>query len=302
MTLLSLDDINNLDIVDFLDAIGVTPQKISGHNYWYLSPLPGRNEKTPSFKVNRHLNRWYDFGTKEGSTLVDFGIRYFDCTIQELREKLSSPRPQQTIVAHTPIILNDPPDQKLQVLHTYPIRSFYLLRYLWERRIPVSVAQRYCVEAQYTFGPKPYYAIGFPCDAGGYELRNKFHKYSSSPKSPTHIDNHSDDLAIFEGFFDMLTFVSIIHPSISNLPDLLVLNSISFFSTARPIMAPYRQKHLFLDNDATGDKHTREALQSSPTYIDHRPIYKGYKDLNQWACNIGKASSHPPEDQGRNSP
>ncbi|HMH35256.1 MAG TPA: CHC2 zinc finger domain-containing protein [Puia sp.] len=82
-------ELNNLDIVDYLASIGHFPRKIKGHNYWYLSPL--RTEKTPSFKVNRNLNRWKDFGTGEGSSLVDFGIRYFNCTIKELLITLSGP-------------------------------------------------------------------------------------------------------------------------------------------------------------------------------------------------------------------
>ncbi len=51
---------------------------------------PLREEKTPSFKVNRKLNRWYDHGLGKGSNLVDFGILYNKCTIGEFMQKLSS--------------------------------------------------------------------------------------------------------------------------------------------------------------------------------------------------------------------
>jgi DNA primase len=49
-----------------------------------------RAEKTPSFKVNRKLKVWYDHATGEGGNLVDFGIRYFKCTVAELLQRLSS--------------------------------------------------------------------------------------------------------------------------------------------------------------------------------------------------------------------
>jgi Toprim-like len=305
---MSLEEINRLDIVDYLAALGIDPKKVSGQNYWYLSPLPGRNEKTPSFKVNRKLNRWYDFGTGEGATLIDFGIRYYNCTIHEFLEKFSGLHPDIPIPAAQPHsnvpqaypARPDEPEKTITILDTRPLTSFYLTRYLWERRIPLDVAQRYCREVQYTFGPKPYYAIGFPNDAGGYELRNRYHKYSSRPKGPTHLRHGSPHLAVFEGFFDMLTFVTFIALPEAQHPDLLVLNSTAFFESALPLMDPYRRKHLFLDNDPTGDKYSLIARDPHAGFIDHRALYKGYKDLNAWACHIGKPlilpfqSAHPP--------
>jgi hypothetical protein len=285
---MTLEEINKLDIVDYLASIGIQPQKISGRNFWYLSPFPDRNERTPSFKVNRQLNRWWDFGTGEGSTLIDFGIRYYNCTIRELTEKFSGGITTTENVPQKQAAREAEAEQKIQILETYPLRSFYLERYLWERRIPLDVARQYCVEAQYTFGPKPYYAIGFKTDAGGYELRNKFHKYSSSPKSPTLISHGAKDIAVFEGFFDMLTFVSHINTTAKDLPDLLVLNSTSFFESHIPIMDSYRHKHLFLDNDATGDKYTGMVVGKAG-YTDHRDLYGGHTDLNQWATHFGMA-------------
>ena len=101
MAPMSLEEINRQDIVDYLATLGIEPKKVNGQNYWYLSPLPGRNEKTPSFKVNRKLNRWWDFGTGEGSTLIDFGIRYYNCTIHEFLEKFSGPHLDTPIPARS---------------------------------------------------------------------------------------------------------------------------------------------------------------------------------------------------------
>ncbi|MDQ6845614.1 MAG: CHC2 zinc finger domain-containing protein [Bacteroidota bacterium] len=60
---------NRIDLVDYLSNLGYRPQKIKNNDYWYLSPL--RNEKTASFKVNRKLNVWFDFGEGNGGDLVD---------------------------------------------------------------------------------------------------------------------------------------------------------------------------------------------------------------------------------------
>src|SRR6056297_1547437 len=47
-------------ILEYLKAQGEEPAKISGDNFWFNSPIRS-GDKTPSFKVNARLNRWYDF-------------------------------------------------------------------------------------------------------------------------------------------------------------------------------------------------------------------------------------------------
>ncbi len=77
---------NQIDLVDYLYSLGIQPQKIKNNDYWYLSPL--RAEKTASFKVNRKLNAWYDFGLGQGGNIIDFGILYHNCTVAELLKKI----------------------------------------------------------------------------------------------------------------------------------------------------------------------------------------------------------------------
>ena len=289
MVILSLEEINKLDIVDFLASIGIHPKQTNGHLYLYRSPLPGMTVTGACMTVNRKLNLWWDSGSKEGSTLVDFGARYYNCTIRELKERLSC----HMDVSHNYPMSDTEAEQKMQVLTTYPIRSFYLLHYLWQRRIPIDVAHQYCVEAQFTFGPQPYYAIGFRNNGGGYELRNRFHKYTSLPKAPTLVNHNAKDIAIFQGFFDMLTFVTFTDTPVIDLPDLLVLNSRSYLDSSMPPLGAYRYKHLFLGNDPVGEKLTRLILARESGYLDHRSLYNGYNDLNNWVCHFGKAFIPP---------
>jgi DNA primase len=76
-----------MDIVDYLSSLGFNPTKVRRNHYWYLSPF--RDETTPSFKVNRNINRWYDFGEGEGGNLVDFGLEYYKCSVSELLKKVN---------------------------------------------------------------------------------------------------------------------------------------------------------------------------------------------------------------------
>jgi DNA primase len=67
---LSVEEARQIDLVNYLSTRGCGAVKIRNDDYWYLSPL--RNETTPSFKVNRKLNRWYDHGLGKGGNIIDF--------------------------------------------------------------------------------------------------------------------------------------------------------------------------------------------------------------------------------------
>ncbi len=53
-------------------------------------------------------------------------------------------------------------------------------------------------------------------------------------------------------------------------------------------MQTYNRVHLFLDNDPAGDKWTAKAVSVNPQkFVDERPLYKGYKDVNDWHQHLG---------------
>ncbi|MEP6727285.1 MAG: CHC2 zinc finger domain-containing protein, partial [Bacteroidota bacterium] len=79
MKKMSIKDAKKTDMVDYLSAKGHEPIKVRGADYWYRSPF--RLEKTPSFKVNRQANIWYDHGTGQGGNFIDFGILYHKCSV-----------------------------------------------------------------------------------------------------------------------------------------------------------------------------------------------------------------------------
>jgi DNA primase len=85
---LNCKEAKSMDIVTYLESLSIKPEKVNGNDYWYLSPL--RDEKTPSFKINRKLNVWYDHGIGKGGKLVDLGILLHHCSVQEFLEKLNT--------------------------------------------------------------------------------------------------------------------------------------------------------------------------------------------------------------------
>ncbi len=272
------------DMVDYLSKLGIEVVKIRGNDFWYHSPL--RQEKTPSFKINRKMNRWFDFGEGAGGNLIDFAIRYNNCTAGDFLQMLADGQ----YALHQPgSVLAAPAKQTITILGDHSLRSTALLNYLKERRIPLHFAENYCREVCYQLGKGTYSAIGFKNNSGGFELRNEHFKGSSSPKDITTILNKAQELSVVEGSFDFLSYLVMIgqEPAM----DFLILNSLALFDRALPIMEQYAKVHLYLDNDKAGKNCVLQARSVSDRYVDESALYHNYKDLNDFL-------GHKPIDNG----
>lgn len=286
-----------IDLVDYLASLGHQPQKVNNQDYWYLSPL--RDEKTPSFKINRKLNVWYDHATRKGGNLIDFGTQYFKCSVAELLQRLSrqavpsfSFHPQQQ-TGHLHSIQTSPagekkenPESKIVIVDSRELADKSLLDYLHKRNIPQDIAGRFCQEVDFLLYGKKQTVIGFQNNAGGYELRSPNFKGSSSPKDITFIDNGSKSLSVFEGFFNYLSYRTMSHNAREPLTNFLVLNSLSFFQKSRNLMEDHERINLYLDRDKAGTNCVQEALQwNQHLYKDQSYLYGNQKDLNDWLVN-----------------
>jgi len=211
---MNCEQANQIDLVNYLHALGFDPSKIRREDHWYISPF--RNEKEASFKVNKTKNVWYDHGLGKGGSLVDFATEYYRCNVSETQQKLVSFQEQKNILknivlrppVHPQNILLDDKDAGETAIKiiaaSHPLKDPSLCRYLEQRRIDKNIADRYCHEVIFTINnkEKQYRAIGFKNSAGGYELRNEYFKGSSSPKYVTYMDNKAQNIKVFEGFFD----------------------------------------------------------------------------------------------------
>jgi len=276
----SLEEAREIDLVDYLSALGYEPARIRNADYWYLSPL--RNEKTPSFKVNRRLNRWFDHGLGKGGNLIDFGIAYNQCSVSDFLQKFRA-----GLFVHQPVLdrsfqPQQQPESRIQILRVKPLFSTTLLHYLSQRKIPLKIASEFCKEVVYELGGKQSHGIGIENNSGGYEIRSPFAKISSSPKDITVIDNGAKRVSVFEGFFDLLSFMAINEKEQLDAQNNVVLNSLSLFEKARPILETHNQVSLYLDRDEAGLDLTKHALSLSEQYRDASALYSNHKDLNEW--------------------
>jgi hypothetical protein len=297
MEKLTCEKAKQIDLVDYLASLGHQPEKIRNNDYWFLSPL--RTENTPSFKVNKKLNLWYDHATGKGGDLVNFGTQYFNCSTSDLLERLSrqpdfSFHPQlktDTQQADVSPLAGEKKEanDKIVVIASRPLTEAGLLQYLKERNISLAVAQSSCREVDFLLYGRQYTVIGFPNNAGGFELRSKEFKGSSSPKDIAFFDSGSNQLAVFEGFFNYLSYREIHKDQPADLTNFLVLNSLSFFEKSRSLMDSYEKTNLYLDRDKGGISCTAQALQwNRHRYTDQSSLYAGRNDLNDWLKNQNK--------------
>jgi DNA primase len=282
--------IRETDMVAYLQSLGYEPAAIkkNGTDYWYLSPL--RNECEPSFHVNRATNEWYDFPLAAGGNMVDFCLRYYGCSVGELLLKYDADFSLRGLPVFDSELygLQVPRASKLVVTEVRNLYAYPLKNYLHERSIPVSVANLVCKEVSYEISGRSYYGIGFKNDAGGWELRNKNFKQSSSPKDITTLRFGAPSVQVFEGFMDFLSYRAL-HPyQEPGTTDFVVLNGAGMFERALPFLEHHERVGLWLDRDVTGQAYTQYAISLGSKYRDESGLYSRHKDLNDWLIHKGE--------------
>lgn len=89
---MTITDVKQIRISDYLHSLGYNPVKQQGGNLWYKSPF--RQESEPSFKVNTELNLWYDFGAGKGGNIIALAQElYASDDLRCLLEKIAEQAP-----------------------------------------------------------------------------------------------------------------------------------------------------------------------------------------------------------------
>ena len=273
---LSCEKARDLSIQGVLERSGHFPSRESDKEAWFLSPF--RSETQASFKVSKKLNRWYDHGAGIGGNVIDLVCLITKSTVKEALQLVNEGQPFFSF--HQQTILNSLTTEQIQIIEIKELSHIALKDYLTSRKISLNTASKLCKEVHYGFKNRDYFAIGLKNDSGGWELRNKYYKNSSTPKDVTHIKNGNNKLIVTEGMFDMLSLLD------ENMEleweyDFLILNSTAFLEKAKKISNGYDTIELYLDNDITGNKMTEILMEHPKNCIDRSYQYKGYKDINE---------------------
>lgn len=269
-----------ISIRNVLESFSLFPSKDNSKAAFYFAF--DREEKTPSLFVNFVKNIAFDFGTGKKYDIVSLvqGIKL--CSVSEALEYLS-----KFDFSFQQQICNITKDEsKYEILSISEVKHNALIQYLKERRIENNI--HLLKEIHYKISNKKYFGIGFKNDTNGYEVRNKYSKICIGRKDITTIKNKSNNLRIFEGFMDYLSFIQMKKTLDEQLSDYVILNSVSMIFKLKKIIENYEKIGLYFDNDEAGNRATNELKQLNPYVEDNRILYQNYKDLNDFI--MGKIS------------
>lgn len=266
-----------IPIADFLNAMGIQPQKQKGGILWYNAPY--RKERTPSFKVDTAKKVWFDFGTGKGGDIFDLAGEFIGSEDFLLRAAFIAKSGTCPLPALEQPQRSEEKETVFEDIWVRPLQDARLLDYLKERGVNAHIAIPNCEDVRYRVHGKRYYAIGFRNDAGGLELRNRFFKGCIPPKDISLKRNGSGVCAVFEGFMDYLSAMQL--GIIAS--DWLVLNSVSNVEKAMKVLDVYRRIECYLDNDDAG-RRTFQRLHDcfGEKVIDRSSLYDNHKDLNEF--------------------
>lgn len=77
---------NSIPLEDILSYYGHNPSRHFGGYDMYSSPF--RRDSSPSFKVFKEENRWYDFGEGTHGRAVDLVMRIENCSFPEAMRRI----------------------------------------------------------------------------------------------------------------------------------------------------------------------------------------------------------------------
>lgn len=277
--------INTFPIREYLAGLNMYPAKDRGYYGMYHSPF--RKDSDASMKVDYNKNLWIDYGSNEGGTLIDLVMRMENCSNGEamrlLEQKLSGTASFSFHGNNTPDRKAAEPESTIRITGVAPLSSPPLIDYLKERKINIDIAKSHCMEINYSVNGKPYFAIGFRNDAGGYEMRSKYFKGCTSKDITSHIHGQSS-CQLFEGFMDYLSFLTMKNWQRSPV-DVIILNSLANLPKAENKLTGYNSVALFLDNDEAGERAVQNLRSVCKEVLDMSMHYAKNKDLNDYLCN-----------------
>jgi DNA primase len=279
-----------VDIAEFLAERGINPERKTGGDFVYSSPL--KDENTPSFHVNPQKNVFHDFSTGNKGDIITLVQLLDNTNYSGAMEKLLRFKGGTSAVTFERTLRTPDEEKRVVIQKILPLYSQNLRNYfLNERNIKESVAKRYISEIHYENQHGTFYAGCWKNDAGGYELRSPKFKGCIGKKAPTSFlfDDEVDTVTIFEGYLDFLSWLSLCGTKAMSYTDVIVLNSLALLteSLIGTMSANYRNFNLFFDNDNAGAyavKRVEDHIPNNRVYNLSKKAYPNHKDYNEFLC------------------
>ena len=263
-----------------LESFNLFPVKENRKTAFYFAL--DREEKIPSLSVDFVKNKAFDFGTGKSYDVISIVQQMNQSSVSEALNYLE----KFDFSVQNKFQNEETKQQKeYKILNIRKIQHPALIQYLKFRKV---YEQKDLVkEIEYELNGKKYFGVGFFNNSGGVEIRNKYSKICLGKKDVTLLKNELNsfnEILIFEGFFDYLTFKNLEKNENSN-SDYIILNSTSMLFKVEETLKKYDKISLFLDNDKNGNATKKAILKKYENVEDCSLIYQKFKDLNEWFCN-----------------
>ena len=263
-----------------LESFNLFPVKENRKTAFYFAL--DREEKIPSLSVDFVKNKAFDFGTGKSYDVISIVQQMNQCSVSEALKYLE----KFDFSIHNEFQNEGTKQYKeYKILNVREIQHPALVQYLKSRK--VYEQKELVKEIEYELNGKKYFGVGFFNNSGGVEIRNKYSKICLGKKDVTLLKNELNsfnEILIFEGFFDYLTFKNLEKNENSN-SDYIILNSTSMLFKVEETLKKYDKISLFLDNDKNGNATKKAILKKYENVEDCSLIYQKFKDLNEWFCN-----------------
>jgi hypothetical protein len=278
-------------VVSYLSSLGFIPVKSTGSYYYYYSPLPGRNEKNPSFLVRKADGRWNDRGiNNDWDDVISLAMQMNGCDFKKAVNILMDNSEIVIEKNHEKNSTKEGPGVIIEDIKE--LHSNTLIRELKRRRVNVDIASLYCKEGLIRFpkGKNPERKslfILFKNDLGGYECRNRFLKISNTPKYYTTIEGDTQDRDFFEGFIDFLSFLTF-YKIERNKNFTYVLNSLIYLPVLHDDMKKPGFNNMYLDWGHFAEESLIDLRENRIPFEDKRDLYLMYDDINDMLRNYAR--------------
>ena len=280
---MNIKQAKNILLTELLARLNVFPAKISGDLSMYFAI--NREEIVPSLSVSLKKNTALDFGTGKVYDSISLVQEIKKCSVSEALKIISEMDFSSSFQKQENLEEIEEKNYKILVVEdeiSHPALIQYLLnRKVWEQR-------KFLKEIHYRMNDKNYFGIGFKNDSGGYEIRNKYSKICLGKKDVSTVKNGSENVKIFEGFFDFLSFKNIEKFLSDEKSDYIILNSVSMVSKIKNSLEEYKNIKLYFDNDDSGNRAVEILRNELENIEDVRILYRDFKDLNDWLMSSAK--------------
>lgn len=278
-----------VSMIEFLARLGFHPHGKPAKETMYISMLRD-SDTNASFSVNEKLGVWYDHGMGKGGDVYDFamlfwkGIKFAEA-VEKVKEicnlnfseqadlRRSAPRARLELAVKLP-------NYQIQEIKPFGtsegINTYLNSRGVYDAASATTKEIHYYVEDQKKLR-KNYFAAGWQNELGGWEVRNKYFKGCLGKKAITLIPGDPRQLAVFEGYFNYLSWKT---ENPHSTKSVLVLNSLAMLESGIEKAKQFSDIEVFMDHDPAGHKAMNDWKKALPYSVDKSAIYQNQNDYN----------------------